>query len=347
MKKIYFLPLLLISAALMAQPAYEIKVTFKPFKNQYIYLGHYFGKSYPIIDSAMLNEKSEAIFKGNKKLQGGIYLIGYPNKTGFFEVLIDKQQNFSIVADTATIANGVRFINSTDNDLFKSYQQYMGNTGKQVTVLQEQLKKSTNKKDSTAITDQLVKLNQQIVDYREGLIKKDPKNILSLLLIAMREPILTGRLKDPKNKQDSLDSYHYYKQHYWDGVNFWDGRLAYTTLFEEKIDKYYEQLVVPHQDSVIMELDQMLGPASINEEMTRFLLVKFINRYLNQKYMWEDHVFIHLFEKYFAQKKYSWLNEKSFKTISERAYSLYENPFQHIGILSLEFHVDKLSRPLL
>ncbi|HQV05689.1 MAG TPA: hypothetical protein PKW62_02940, partial [Chitinophagaceae bacterium] len=46
-----------------ADSGYEIKVTFKPFTNQYIYLGHYFGKSYPIVDSAMLNEKSEAVFK--------------------------------------------------------------------------------------------------------------------------------------------------------------------------------------------------------------------------------------------------------------------------------------------
>src|SRR5436190_19257904 len=112
MKKICSLPVLLLSAALMAQTGYEVKITFKPFKNQYVYLGHYFGKSYPIIDSAMLNDKSEAVFKGNKKLQGGIYLIGYPGKTGFFEMLVDKQQKFSVIADTATIQSGMKFINS-------------------------------------------------------------------------------------------------------------------------------------------------------------------------------------------------------------------------------------------
>ncbi len=325
MKRFCFVPLLFLSASLLAQAGYEIKITFKPFKNQYVYLGHYFGKSYPIIDSAMLNDKSEAVFKGDKKLQGGIYLVGYPNKTGFFEMLVDKQQRFSVIADTATIKSGIKFINSPDNTLFASYQQQMTVTGKQVTALQEQLKNAKTKKDSTALTDQLVKLNKQIIDYREGLIKKDPDNILSTLLVTMREPILTGRLKDPKNKQDSLDSYNFYKNHYWDGVYFWDARLAYTTLFEDKIDKYFEQLVVPHQDSVIKELDKMLGPASINEEMTRFLLVKFVNRYLNQKYMWEDAVFVHLFEKYFAQNKYSWLNDKGYKTITDRAYSLMAN----------------------
>src|SRR5689334_25209073 len=86
-----------------AQNGYEIKVTLKPFKNQYIYLGHYYGKQLPIIDSAMLNDKSQAVFKGNKKLGGGIYLIGYPDKAQHFEIAIDKSQRFSIIADTAKL----------------------------------------------------------------------------------------------------------------------------------------------------------------------------------------------------------------------------------------------------
>ena len=141
----------------------------------------------------------------------------------------------------------------------------------------------------------------------------------------MREPVLTGKLKEPANKADSLEAYNFYKQHFWDGVYFWDGRLAYTTLFEEKLDKYYEQLVVPQPDSIIKEMDWMLGAASIDGERTRFLLLKFVNRYLNQKYMWEDAIFVHLFEKYFAQKLYSWLTEKGLKTITDRAYSLMAN----------------------
>lgn len=325
MKRFLLLLKLLSGFAVFAQTGYEIKVTFKPFKKQYIYLGHYFGKSYPIIDSAMLNDKSEAIFKGAEKLQGGIYLIGYPNKAGFFEILIDKQQKFSVIADTMTISKGVAFINSPDNSLFTTYQQHMSSSGKQIMAAQEQLKTATTAKDSAHWKDELIRMDKDVMNYREEMIKKNPSGFLSALLITMREPQLTGRLKDPANKTDSLDSYNFYKKHYWDGVNFWDGRLAYTTLFEEKLDKYFAQLVVPHQDSIIHEMDWMLGTASINEEMTRFLLIKFINRYLNQKYMWEDAIFVHLFEKYFAQKNYSWLNDKGRKTITDRAYSLMAN----------------------
>ncbi|MBK8311937.1 MAG: DUF5106 domain-containing protein [Chitinophagaceae bacterium] len=328
MKRIFLFSaflVLLFSSAAQTDVGYEIKVTFKPFKNQYIYLGHYFGKTYPIIDSALLNEKSEAIFKGDGNLNGGIYLIGYPKKTGFFEVLVDKQQRFSITADTATIGSSIKFENSSDNVLFNHYQQFMTGKGKEINKLKDSYKTSTSKKDSAAIREKLIKLDEDIAAFRNDIIKNYPGNILTALLMTMKEPALTGRLKNPKTKEDSLASWQYYKDHFWDDVSFYDGRIAYTTFFEEKLDKYFNQIVVPHPDSVIKELDWMLGTASINSEMTRFLLIKFVNRYLNQKYMWEDAVFLYLFEKYFAQKEHSWLTAAGKKVITDRAYSLMAN----------------------
>ena len=98
---------LFLSFSLFAQNAYEIKVTLKPFKNQYIYLGHYYGKQLPIIDSVLLNDKSEGIFKGTKKLGGGIYLVGYPDRAHNFELLVDKNQKFSGVPLLSTNVSGI------------------------------------------------------------------------------------------------------------------------------------------------------------------------------------------------------------------------------------------------
>ena len=312
------------STVFAQQPGYEIKVTLKPYKDLYIYLGHYFGKTYPVIDSVKLNGNSEAVFMGVKKLQPGTYLIGYPNRSGFFEILVDKQQHFSVFADTDNMKDGAVFTNSPDNDLLKSYQQFVNGKGKEINAAQEKLK-TANNKDSTELTSQIIKLDKDILEFRNKIVKNNPDAILSNYLIAMREPILPEPLQKPKNQSDSIEAYNFYKQHYWDGVNFWDSRLAYTVFFEEKLDKYFNDLVAFNPDSAIHEIDAMLGPASINEEMTRFLLTKFVNRYFNQKDMWEDAVYVHLFEKYFSQKEYSWLTPEGRKTVSDRAYSMMAN----------------------
>lgn len=326
MKRIVLLSgLILLQVAAMAQPGHEIKVTFKPFKNQYIYLGHYFGKTYPIIDSAKLDANGTATFKGPKTLPGGIYLVGYPNKAGFFEILIDKQQRFSVIADTATIRKGIQFVNSNDNTLFNAYQQFMSSKGREIQETRQQMPLAKTKSDSTALFSKMGKLDSAINKYREDFVKKNPNNILSAFLIAMREPVMPAHLKQPKNRQDSLSAFYYFRDHFWDGVNFYDGRLAYTTFFDEKMDKYMNELMVPDPDSVNKDLDYMLGFASINTEMQRYLLLKFVNRYLNQKYMWEDAVYANLYEKHFAQKTYPWLTEAGRKMIDDRYFSVVSN----------------------
>jgi thiol-disulfide isomerase/thioredoxin len=316
--------LLFVSTILWAQNGYEIKVTLKPFKNQYIYLGHYYGKQLPIIDSVKLNDKSQGVFKGDKKLGGGIYLIGYPDRSHNFEMLVDKNQKFEIIADTSTVANKITFVNSPDNDQFFAYQKTMVLYGKEAEELSKK-RAGSSAKDSIAITKQLETINNKVKNYRLDVMSKYPNSLLTTLLKAMKEPEVPQN--DPAAKKDSMFAYHYFKKHYWDGVNFFDDRLVRTPFFENRIDKYFEQLIYPAADSVNKEIDWMMGYASASDEMQKFLLLKFVNRYLNQKYMWEDAIFVHLFEKYFSNKDYPWLNEKGKKLITDRAYSLMANIF--------------------
>ncbi|HEY0732348.1 MAG TPA: thioredoxin-like domain-containing protein [Chitinophagaceae bacterium] len=311
---------LLFSVTLFAQDGYEIKVTLKPFKNEWVYLGHYYGsKQLPIVDSVKLNDKSEAVFKGSKKLGGGIYLVGYPDRTRTLELLLDKNQHFQVIADTSK-PQDIQFVNSPENTAFQAYQKFMVMHGRAIDSLNK-----LHDAASASIKDQVKSRQEAITKYRMDIMTKDPNGILSVLLKAMKDPEVPADAAEAKS--DSTFAYRYYKAHYWDGVDFFDERLVRTPFFEGRVDRYYEQLVYPSADSVIKEMDWMLGTASVNEEMQKFLLLKFVNRYYNQKYMWEDKVFVHLFEKYFSQKQYPWLTDKGVKMITDRAYSLMSNIF--------------------
>lgn len=306
-----------------AQDGYEIKVTLKPFKNQYIYLGHYYGKQLPIIDSVKVDAQSTGVFKGAKKLGGGVYLIGYPDRSRHFEILVDKVQKFSITADTANIEKP-GFTGSPENTAFADYQAYMNQNGRALDALVKA--RQAAPKDSATLTPKIAALQSDIKTFRSNIITKEPSSLLALLLRMMRNPEIP---KTPAAQKDSLFAYNYFKAHYWDGINFYDDRLVRTPIFEPKLDKYFEQLVYPDADSVNKELDWMLGYASINEEIKKFLLIKFVNRYISQKYMWEDAVFVHLFDTYFSGKTYPWLNEENKKIITDRAYSLMANIMGH------------------
>lgn len=326
--KRFLLVFFLVPTLLFAQKdTFELKVNFKPFKKKYIYLGYHYGKQKPIIDSILLDENSNGVFHRQKKMEKGVYLIGFPDKSGYFELLIDKEQKFSVKADSANLLNSLKFENSPDNNLFVEYQRFSFAKGGEIEAAKRQYTAAKTKADSIAINAQIKKFGDEIQQYRLNLIRQNPDATLTALLNAMKDPVIPPADKHPGGKYDSLYAYRYYKDHYWDNVYFFDERLVRTSFFEIKLEEYFDQLVYPNPDTVIREMEWMLGYASANEEMEKYLLIKFVNRYLNQKYMWEDRVFVHLFEKYFSQKDYAWLNEKGKKTIFDRAYSLMANLF--------------------
>lgn len=325
MKRI-LLAILLLPAAVFAQEGYEIKIKFTPFANQTVYLGHYSGKQFPIVDSAKLDANAEGVFRGSKPLGGGIYVVAYPTRDRYFEMLLDKDQHFSINVDTANL-NGRTFIGSDDNTDFMAYQSAMDSIGRAIYELNQSLAAVRNAKDSARLHEQIGLLRKRTTDYRRNIIQTKPQTFLATLMRLMEEPEVPPASQHPGGVYDSLFAYQYFKNHYWDGLYFFDDRLVRTpaSLFDERVDKYINNIVYPDADSVIRELDYMLGYASVSKEMSRFLLVKFITRYMNQQYMWEDRVFVHLFQKYFASKDPEWLTPQGKKMITERAYNLMAN----------------------
>ncbi|MEO7767554.1 MAG: redoxin domain-containing protein, partial [Ferruginibacter sp.] len=124
---------------------------------------------------------------------------------------------------------------------------------------------------------------------------------------------------------DSLENYYYYKAHYWDGISFMDDRVLRTPFFLPKFEKYYREILVQHADSIIKEADYQLLLARSSPEVYKFLLNWLTDEYINPKYMGQDAVFVHLFEKYHSKGLTAWLNEKQMEAISRRAYMLMAN----------------------
>jgi len=314
-----------IGSVLIAQTAYNIKVNVKPFKNQYLYLGYHYGKKKALADSTMLDENSNGVFKGPKPLGGGIYFIVSPQKQILFELLIDKLQNFSIVADTSNLPSSIKFSGSTDNSIFQTYTVRLNKTGTEINQLQKSTVQNTSQSKGNDKQQQIQKLNQQIVAYRDSLEKAYPGSFLSALFKAMKEPAIPPASKHPGGKYDSNFAFQYYKSNYWKGVSFTDDRLIRTPILEPRLDKYYRDLVAPDPDSINREVDYMLLMARANDDMFKYLMVYFVQKYINPEYMGQDAVFVHLFEKYINTGQAEFFTEQYKKIMSDRAYSLMAN----------------------
>ncbi|HVM87533.1 MAG TPA: redoxin domain-containing protein [Puia sp.] len=314
-----------IASYTAAQEGYKIKLTLKPYTNSLVYLAYYYGKLKAVADSAILDANSTTTFQGKEKLPGGIYFIVSPKKEILFEVLIDKQQNFSIVADTNNLTQNLTFNGSSDNTLFFTYTRTMAKYGETMNYLQKEFANAKSKTDSTNTKAKIIKLNQEVQEYRNDIAKKNPNSMLSVLLAAMKEPTVPPASQQPGGKYDTMFAYHYYKSHYWDDVSFTDDRLVRTPFFENKLDKYFKDLVSPVPDSVEKEVDWMLLYSRTAKELYKYLMVHFVQKYINPEYMGQDAVFVHIFEKFINTGEADFFTEKYRKIINDRAYSLMAN----------------------
>ncbi|HLY71078.1 MAG TPA: thioredoxin-like domain-containing protein [Puia sp.] len=338
-----FVFLFLISAAGFGQQGHNIKLTLKPYKNSLIYLAYYYGKLKAVADSTTLDDNSKGAFVGKEKLPGGIYLVVSPKKEILFEVLLDSQQHFSISADTLDIVHSLTFTGSPDNRTFQDYTGLASKNGKAIADLQKDYAASKTKQDSTTTIDQIKKLNQEVQDYRDDIEKKYPNSLLATIFITMKEPPIPPADKQPGGKYDTAFAYRYFKSHYWDGVTFTDDRIVRTPIFEPKLEKYFRDLVPHIADSINKEVDWMLLYSRTSKELFKYLLVHFVQKYVNPEYMGEDAVFVHLFNKFINTGQAEFFTEKYRKFLNDRAYSMMANLIGDPAA-NLEM-VDSLNKP--
>lgn len=305
---------------------YDIQLDLKPYSNQWIYLASYYGSIKTLADSAFLNKESKGVLKGAKPLPQGVYIIASPSKTILVEVLVGKDQTFSVAADTTNIEGTLKITGSADNDQFYAYTSFIAPRARKAEMLRPQLD-SAKGAQKEALEKEMTQLNKEIIDYRKEVMQKSPESLLAALFFVMQDVEIPSELMNPKTRKDTIAQYRYAKDHFWDGVDFMDGRLVRTPVFDNKLTRYLENWVAPDPDSLIYEFNWMIALGRNDEEMEKYLVGYFIDHYMYPKIMGQDKVFLHVYEKYVAgdKPKASWLNEKQIKIITERAYMVMAN----------------------
>lgn len=330
-----------LMAFLVKTQAQSVKITvnYPPVKHEKIYLAHYFGKRNALIDSAMLNTNSTAVFTRDSLLKGGIYFVTSEKKEVLFELLIDADQQFTISADKDDPAKGVSFTGSEINRGFQEYVAIAGKHGAAVNQLRQLRSATTVEQEQSQYDKKIQEHIAGINQYRDSIISKSPESLLALLFQAMKEPQWPA-MKSPASPTDSAQAFQQYKRSYWESVPLNDDRLIRTPFFEPKLERYFRDLVSPEPDSIIAEIDMMLLYARSSPEMFQFLMVHFVQKYVNPEYMGQDAVFVHLFDKYINTGMTPFFTTQYREFLDKRAYSLMANligqPASNMQMLTID-----------
>ena len=321
-KYIVFLIAALATTTSFSQ-GYQVTLKATGYTNGIAFLTYYMGSNFNIADSAAIANDGTAVFKGIGKLPPGIYAIFFPGKTLRTEFLVGPEQFISVTADSSDLLNKTVVTGSKENILYDQYQKVAATKGRLIQQERMAFMSATTLQDSLLHEKKFTTHNNELNEYREGIIKNQPNSMMAALLNAMKEPVYPSVI--PITKQDSINNYNAYKKHYWDGISFMDDRIVRTPFFLKKIERYYREVIAPDPDTIIKDIDYKLLLARTAPEMYKFLLNWLTDEFINPKYMGQDAVFVHLFNKYHSKGLTGWLNEKQQEAISRRAYMLMAN----------------------
>lgn len=301
---------------------FEIKATVKGVKDSTCQLAYYFGDKQYIKDSARADAKGNLIFKGEETLPGGIYMIVIPGKK-YFEMIVDKEQNFSVETDTEDLINAMKVKGSKDNEVFYEYLKWISNRGKSMESLKKEMDAAKGDEAKlAALKTQQEAIDKEVKDYKNNIIAKYPDLLLSQIFKASMEPEVPPMPTKADGSKDSTFPYRYYRSHYFDNINMKDDRLLRTPVFAGKIKQYIERVTPQIPDSVCVSATKMISLTDEKSDIFKYLVYYITNTYEKSNVMGMDAVFVCMAEQYYLSGKAFWVDSAQVVKIQERVNAL-------------------------
>lgn len=319
---LFILAISLFTTGIFAQ-GYEIKFKINGISDTVVYLGHHFGEKKLVIDTTEIDSKGYAVFKGDKTLHRGIYLLVMPSKNmNYFELLITDKQNFSIETDTANFVENMKIKGCKENVVFNEYQKFMTDIQKRRMELNKSYEAvKDDEVERKKVSEQMNELNNERIEYMDKIVSEHPDYFFSKVLLAMKDIEIPDPPKDENGViTDSSFQYRFYKTHYFDYVDFSESGLLRTPIFEGKINYYFDKMVVPFVDSLLPEANNIIKKAYEGGDslMFQFTASHLLHYFESSKIMGYDAVFVDIAEKWYLSGLATWADSTFLSKLTER-----------------------------
>ena len=303
MKKFIGLFSFFILASGMSAQGYDIRINFKDCKDTMVYLVKYRFDQLLIADTCKDIKNGQIQFKGKEDLEKGVYALISEGKSMYFDIFVNESQKFTVNTNAEDIVGSLKSPNSKENQLFFDYIQYITAKNVDFNKVREQTK-GKSKEDSTKIMAAKIKeLNADVKKFEADFMDKAKGTFVYDMLNLKTEKEPKDVPKASNGRPDSVYTYYYYKSHFFDGVNFKDERIIRTPFFDDRIKRYFDNVILLHPDTVIQEIDRLLAKCDEGNLIYNLLVAHFTYKYEQSKIMGFDKVFVHIADKYIIPGK--------------------------------------------
>ena len=315
MRKLVVLILIALQAfSNKGKAQYDIELNVNKIKDSTCYLVKYTFNYHVWVDTAKV-KKGNIHFKGNKKLDEGLYMLVGQSRNRYFDFIVNKEQKLTIKTDTVNFVTNAVVTRSAENKLLFDYLKFIMQKKDEFDLYRKGLsgKDSTDKMRARSIQiDGLVKA------YQKNIITTNPESFLKDLLVLQLEQEIPEAPMLQNGRRDSTFAYRYYKGHYWDNLDLSNDRILRTPFFYEKLTKYLNTVIVQHPDTINVEIDKLVARTKGNKEMFKHIIFYGTTTFESSKIMGMDAVFVHLIDMYYRTNQAFWVDSTQLRKIIDR-----------------------------
>lgn len=318
-----------ITSAAFSQPGHSISVKAQGAPSAKIRLAYHVGNQQYVRDSLVTDATGNCRFMGSEKLPAGVYMIVLP-ENNFFEFLLDEDQYFDIRFSKSDPVATLSFSGSEENNRFVAYQRRWKTLQEEAMNISGRLNGlQPGSKEAAAarkeLTDQEMKMKQYLketADANKGTLL----GAIAWSVIPVETP--SPAVVPGTHNADSVSrllSYLYYKDHFFDHIDFSQPGLIRSPVLGSKLDQFFRQVVVQMPDSIIKEADRLLEKSDVSNDMFQYVAVWLMNKYASSEIMGHDAVVVHLADRVYLAGKAPWAAGEYITDLRKRIERLRPN----------------------
>ncbi|MBS1506089.1 MAG: DUF5106 domain-containing protein [Bacteroidetes bacterium] len=323
MRIFFIIGLVLLANIVLAQGGYKIDFKVKGWKDSSVYLGHPYGESNLIKDTAQVAADGSFSFQGKELLPQGIYFLARKHGTSNVKILdfvVGDDQRFSLQASGPDYISSMTVKGDDDNALFFKNFRYTIDKKKEVDPLISVLKDSASSADNKkAAREALTKINTDVIDYQKRLVATYPKTITARV-IKSQIPIVAPQ--PPIKANGNTFQLTYYRQHFFDNFDLSDDALIRVpeSGYQKKLKEYFDRLFIQQPDSITRAIEFVVNKAKGNRETYKYAVWSCMTMYWQPEIMGLDEVVVNLYDTYFKTGEMDfWVDARTKENVREYA----------------------------
>ncbi len=299
--------------------SYKIDIQVDGFTGDTAFLAVRYGDSNRLRDTVLANNGSFT-FEGDTALAGGMYMVVLPPENNFFEIVIDRDQHFSVKTDTADLTLNAEIEGSKQNTLMYGDIRLLAEMRPRAEEIRRKVQEAAEgTAEEVTLKAQMAEIDSTVIRHRRKITQEYGNWLYGKFLKTMQDPQI------PESITDQEERFWWFKERYLDGVDFSDDRLLRTVALSQKATTYLDNLTMRDPDSINASIDLIIDQAEENDEVFKYFVPTLMNKYIESKMMGYDGVYVHMVEKYYLSGKAWWADSATLAKMEERALALSPN----------------------